>query len=239
MTHVVLVHGAFRGGWAWDYVTPLIAGPGVTVVAPTLTGCTQGSDRVGTQVRLDEWISDVIAAADQAAPDEPLILVGHSQGGLVTTAAAAAMTRPVTLLHLDAPVPDDGERGVDLNPPGVPSPPADIDPTLWIPARPVGAEEGFIDDALRDFVNARLVPTPVGPSLDPVSLPAGPAPQQRYVFCSKTPTSFPCWSTRLRLEERGTEFALLDSHHDAPLLRPELVAEAILGLVSQEHAGRP
>jgi pimeloyl-ACP methyl ester carboxylesterase len=238
MTHVVLVHGAFRGGWAWDFVTPLITGEGVTVVAPTLTGCTPGSDRVGTHVRLNDWIADVTAAAEQADPDEPLILVGHSQGGLVTTAAAAALTRPVTLMHLDAPVPENGERGIDLNPPGVPAPPANLDPALWIPARPVGPDEGFVDDDLRNFVNARLVPTPVGPSLDPVTIPVDHRPRQHYVFCSRTPSTFPCWSTRLRLEERGTDFVVLDSHHDAPLLRPELVAAAIGDLMTEERADR-
>ena len=30
MTSFVLVHGAFRGGWSWDRVRPLLAPPATT-----------------------------------------------------------------------------------------------------------------------------------------------------------------------------------------------------------------
>ena len=39
MTTFLLVHGAFRGGWAWDGVRSLLEADGHAVLAPSLTGC--------------------------------------------------------------------------------------------------------------------------------------------------------------------------------------------------------
>jgi pimeloyl-ACP methyl ester carboxylesterase len=209
-------------------VLPLLGTRGIDAVAVTLTGCTPGSERLGTRVSLSEWVDDVVAAATEGtAADESVVLVGHSQGGIVTTAAAERLTdRDVTLLHLDAPVPSDGQRGVELNPPGVPAPPDDLDAALWLPARPVGPEQGFHDQALRDFVNERLVPTPLGPSLDPVARSRTDVAES-FAFCTDTPATYPCWSTRLRLDAIGAEYVMISSHHDAPLLAPSLVADLI------------
>jgi pimeloyl-ACP methyl ester carboxylesterase len=227
MTRVVLVHGAFRGGWSWDRVLPLLAERGIDAVAPTLTGCTPGNERVGTRVRLSEWIDDVVSAADDGGREDAVILVGHSQGGIVTTGAAERLAhRQVTLVHLDAPVPLDGQRGIDLNPPGVPAPPDDLDPALWLPARPVGPEQGFVDDSLQQFVNERLVPTPLGPSLDRVSRQRTNV-REVFAFCSRTPPTYPCWSTRFRLDAQGVGYAVLDSDHDVPLLDPSVVAHLV------------
>jgi pimeloyl-ACP methyl ester carboxylesterase len=226
MRPVVLVHGAFRGGWAWEPVLQRLHGAGIAAVAPTLTGCEADSDRVGTRVHLAEWIDDVVAATDEVSPDGDLLLVAHSQGGLVATAALDRLGGRAAVLHLDAAVPADGERGVDLNPPGVPPPPPDLDPALWIPARPVGPDQGFTDEALAAFVNDRLAPTPVGPSLDPVSVSTAPN-FERYVFFADTPHTYPCWTTRARLDARGVRYTVMDGPHDAPLVRPDEVAAEI------------
>jgi pimeloyl-ACP methyl ester carboxylesterase len=232
-TGIVLVHGAFRGGWAWDLVAEPLRDAGYLVSTPTLTGCEPDSPRIGTHVRLDEWVDDVVvaASAELFATDAPVVLVGHSQGGLVTTAAAARLgDRVAGVVHLDAPVPLDGQRGIDLNPPGVPAPPDGLDPATWIPARPVGPDQGFDDPALAAFVNERLVPTPLGPSLEPVSVPT-PGPPVHYFFCTETPSTYPCWSTRLRLDEDGVAYSLINGQHDAPLLAPLSVVRAIRSVI--------
>ena len=39
MTTFVLIHGAFRGGWSWQRVRPLLVAAGHDVHAPSLLGC--------------------------------------------------------------------------------------------------------------------------------------------------------------------------------------------------------
>lgn len=229
MATFVLVHGAFRGGWAWDQLAPLLTSAGHTVIAPTLTGCEPHSDRVGTAIGLGEWIADVASAID--SQDESVVLVAHSQAGLVCRCVLEVRAEKVSaVVYLDAAVPRNGERGVDLNPPGSPAPPENLDPAMSIPARPVGTEQGFLDQSLADFVNTRLVPTPLGPSLEPVVLqnPAANDVPARYVFFSDTPPTFPCQLTRIRLDESGLPYEVMVGPHDSALTNATNVAELLL-----------
>ena len=81
MATFVLVHGAFRGGWSWDRVAPLLRAAGHEVVAPTLSETATG---------LDTWVDEV---ADVVTDDT--ILVGHSQGGVVVREVAMRDPRRV------------------------------------------------------------------------------------------------------------------------------------------------
>jgi pimeloyl-ACP methyl ester carboxylesterase len=41
MADIVLVHGAYQGGWIWQRVAPRLAAAGHRVFAPTLDGCAE------------------------------------------------------------------------------------------------------------------------------------------------------------------------------------------------------
>jgi pimeloyl-ACP methyl ester carboxylesterase len=234
VTVFVLVHGAFRGGWAWRHVRERLQAAGHEVHTPSLTGMGDRRHLAGPgrpRVRLSTWVDDVVAVLDTHDLRE-VVLVGHSQGGLVTTAASPRLVdRLARLVYLDAPVPRDGERGVDLNPPGVVAPDvAEVDLDGWLPARPLdaGAEGLSAEDVA--WVNARLGPTPLAPSFDPVTLPReveGAVPRT-YVFFDRTPQGYPCWSTRLRLDAEGVGYRTIDADHDAPTSAPDQVVAALL-----------
>ena len=233
MTDFVLVHGAFRGGWSWRFVRERLEAAGHRVWTPSLTGMGDRAHLVaaeGPVLRLATWVEDV-AAVVRSNDLRDVVLAGHSLGGFVADAATAAIhDRLAAVVLFDAPVGRDGERAVDLNPPGVPTPRAeDLDLSLALPARPVGADEGF-EPELAAWVNDRLGPTPLGPSFDPIELDAAArAVPRSYVFFSDTPETFPCWSTRRRLEAEGTAFTVIDGPHDAPLVRPAEVAAFLRG----------
>jgi hypothetical protein len=81
--HLVLIHGAFRGGWVWEPLQRELEALGITSSAPTLTGCEPASARVGSVVPLKEWTTDVVSAIDVAATDgASVVVVAHSQAGL-------------------------------------------------------------------------------------------------------------------------------------------------------------
>lgn len=214
MTTYVLVHGAFRGGWSWDRVRPLLEAAGHEVRTPTLSGTASG---------LDTWVDEVVAATG----GEPAVLVGHSQGGFVVREVAVRRPELVEhLVYLDAAVPDPGERAVDVAP-------APVDDSLLppretlIPARPLAAGAD-LDEATAAWMNERLVPTPFAPSLDAASSATPEAPAT-YAFCTETPSAYPCGTTRSRLAERGIPYVWVEAGHDAPLTRPEAVTELLLG----------
>jgi pimeloyl-ACP methyl ester carboxylesterase len=218
----VLVHGAFRGGWAWRRVRPYLVAAGHDVYAPTLA-----ADATG----LDDWV-DVLAALVELDDLEDVVLVGHSQGGVVVRVLADRLVSRVRhVVYLDGAVPDPGERAVDLTPPppGVALPPRD---TL-VPARPA-EPGGDLDEATAAWMTARLTPTPFAPSLDPLTVAPTHAVPVTYAFCSGTPAGYPSQTTRARLDARGTAYEVLDAGHDAPLTAPDAVAALLI-----RAAGRP
>ncbi len=224
MTAFLLVHGAFRGGWAWRRVRPLLVAAGYDVHAPSLLGCGERADLVEQVTGLDSWVGELerlVLAEDL----DDLVLVGHSQGGVVATALAGRIAdRLRCVVHLDAAVPEPGERALDLGPGGAPEPARD----LLVPPRPLLPDpDGGLDEATVAWMNARLTPVPVAPSLDPVpGVSAGV--REVFAFCSETPPGYPSQLTRARLDGRGTPYRVLRCGHDAPLAAPGPVAELLL-----------
>jgi pimeloyl-ACP methyl ester carboxylesterase len=98
---VVLVHGAFADASGFRGLYDELLGGDVRVVAPPnpLRGLTGGDG---------EYLKAVIAGIDG-----PVVLVGHSYGGSVITAAGTADT-VVGLVYISGFAPDEGENLTDL-----------------------------------------------------------------------------------------------------------------------------
>jgi len=81
------VHGAWHGAWCWEKVVPLLHGDGRRVDAIDLPG--SGFDAVNASgATLESYVARVVQAID--ASPEPVVLVGHSMGGIAITGAAEA-----------------------------------------------------------------------------------------------------------------------------------------------------
>ena len=100
MSTYVLIHGAWHGGWCWDKVVPLLEKAGHKVQAPDLPG--HGKDRTPIQeVSLQAYADRVCGILD--GQPGPVILVGHSMGGIVITQVAEYRPGKVeTLVYLTA-----------------------------------------------------------------------------------------------------------------------------------------
>lgn len=85
MSSYVLVHGAWHGGWCWDKIVPLLEAESHSVTAVDLPG--HGDDTTPlaglTQAEYGRRVADSVEAAG-----EPVVLVGHSMGGMAITQAA-------------------------------------------------------------------------------------------------------------------------------------------------------
>ena len=103
----MLVHGAWHGAWCWEKVVPLLEEAGYGVVVPDLPG--HGED--GTPMpglSMQSYADRIVRAVDEAA--EPVILVGHSMGGIVVSLVAEARPDRVRkLVYLTGFLLEDGE----------------------------------------------------------------------------------------------------------------------------------
>ena len=105
--NIVLVHGAFADGSSWSKIIPVLRSKGYNVIA--------------VQNPLSSLAEDVAATKRAIALlDGPVLLVGHSYGGMVVTEAGND-PKVAGLLYVCALIPNDGQSAVDVTsafPPG-------------------------------------------------------------------------------------------------------------------------
>jgi pimeloyl-ACP methyl ester carboxylesterase len=112
MSTFLLIHGAWHGAWCWYKLVPRLEKAGHTVIAPDLPA--MGRDRTSVKrVSLASWREHVCEILDSLS--EPVILVGHSRGGIVISEVAEHRPERIrTLVYLTAFLPANGESLFDL-----------------------------------------------------------------------------------------------------------------------------
>lgn len=99
--NIILVHGAFADGTSWSKVVTKLQAKGYNVIA--------------VQNPLTSFADDVAAAKRAISQaDGPVLLVGHSYGGMVISEAGKD-PKVAGLLYIAALVPEDGQNVVDVN----------------------------------------------------------------------------------------------------------------------------
>jgi pimeloyl-ACP methyl ester carboxylesterase len=96
---IVLVHGAWADGTGWQHIIPLLENDGFPVIA-VQNPLTSIADDVATTKRV----------IDAEALLGPVIVVGHSYGGVSMSGAAAGNPNVKALVYLAAFAPEAGER---------------------------------------------------------------------------------------------------------------------------------
>lgn len=99
---VVLVHGAFAESASWNGVIEILSRNGVECIAAANPLRSLSGDAA--------YVRDVIAAVGR-----PVVLVGHSYGGLVISEAAAGNDAVSALVYVNAFVPEHGQTAFDLS----------------------------------------------------------------------------------------------------------------------------
>ena len=132
---IVIVHGAWVGGWRWRGVADLLTGRGHQVFTPTLTGLGERAHLNSRDVNLSLHARDIANVIKFERLDN-VLLVGHSYGGMPISAAVELVSEGViqSILYMDAFLPEDGQCLNDLVP-GEPHLPDDPDDYLVPPPR--------------------------------------------------------------------------------------------------------
>lgn len=225
MATFVLVHGHWHGPWCWELVEERLLAAGHEVVSPTLpcelreAGCTANARAV----------SDAASGALQ----RPLVLVGHSAGG---------MTIPLVADQLDAshlvfvasllPVPG---KTMDQQFAEEPI----IDPAFTFVDDGDGLSHVPPDDAIRFFYHdcdpraarraaARLRPQTLTPLTETTPLGTWPAIPKTYVACQFDRVIRPQWQLAAPKARLGASIVPLDSGHSAMLSRPDELTAILL-----------
>jgi pimeloyl-ACP methyl ester carboxylesterase len=112
---IIFVHGGAAHAHWWTFIAPLFL-PEYQVVALDLSG--HGDSGRRAEYPRELWADEVLAVAEAADFDTPPIVIGHSMGGFVSIAAAAAYGDQLAgAVIIDSPVtrPDpeaeEGARG--------------------------------------------------------------------------------------------------------------------------------
>jgi pimeloyl-ACP methyl ester carboxylesterase len=239
MSTYVLVHGAMHGAWCWERVIPLLQSSGHAVIAPDLPG--HGADRTPrAAVTLSRYVACVSDLLKTAA--EPVVLVGHSMGGVVVSAALDAWPAKVRhLVYLSAVTPQDGESMNEASGRAA-RPNAALESGLKAAAggashriTAAAARATFFSDLTEADAAAafeRLTPQPDAPLSEPVRLTSGALGRvpRTYIFCERDQALLPAQQRHAIDRCPGMRVLRLDSGHSPFLSQPERLAELLLSV---------
>ena len=114
MATIVLIHGAYQGGWIWQPTAKILREAGHMVYTPTLEGCAERRHQLRPGITT-ETHADEIASLLFYEDINEAIMVGTSSGGMVMAKAAEmARERIGRVVFADALALQDGERIADF-----------------------------------------------------------------------------------------------------------------------------
>jgi pimeloyl-ACP methyl ester carboxylesterase len=244
MAGFVLIHGSWHGGWCFDEVAAILRGLGHTVVAPTLPGMGGDEAALGA-VTLQGWGDFTVAECRRlkaALGGAPVVLAGHSRGGLiVSTAAEADPTAMDALVYICAMMLPDGQSRATFKKLEQSNPAFDalISPTsgghgtVITGAHPEAVFAQLSPPGSVAAAMTRLVAEPHGPRSEPIRISPdrwGRLPRS-YVECTED-RAIPFASQRLmqRLSP-GARAVTLEADHSPFLSRPNELAAALLAAI--------
>ena len=235
MSTYVLVHGAWHSGDAFGEVASNLEAAGHTVHTPTLKGNREGDSKRVSLEAVIESLLDYFAEHSL----RNVVLLGHSFGGMVITAAADRLPPKSIrrLVYCNAFVPNNGESVNDMLPDSfielferveAKDGSISLPYTIW--------RDGFINDAdaaLAKKAFKRLNAQSHATFTDKITLSQNPADMKlakSYLYCTED-TSIPHslgWHPRLSEKLGFFRFVECAGSHEVLFTNPVLLAEKII-----------
>lgn len=216
---IILVHGAFADGSSWSKVIPILQEKGFEVVAvqnPTTS------------------LADDVAAVNRALEsiDEPVVLVGHSWGGVVIT-EAGTHEKVRALVYVSAFAPSVGESINDLFAP-YPQPEwfgaVSSDSGGFLRISDAGIAEYFaqdLSDEEQALVAAVQTPFALSSNADKATKAAWETKPSWFVVSENDKIIYPELERKMA-EKIGAKTTEVSAGHGSMLAKPEEVANVII-----------
>jgi pimeloyl-ACP methyl ester carboxylesterase len=236
MATYLFIHGGWHGAWCWNQLVPLMEKRGHRLIAIDLPS--HGRDKTPTaKVTMKDYVGAVVEQLD--ALPEPVVLVGHSAGGVVITQVAEERPAKIrSLVYLAAFLPRNGDSLMGLF--------QQTDSLLLRNVVPSADQSQLTipDGALRecfyegcseeDIALAKfcLVPEPTGPALIPVQTTEkgfGEIPRV-YIETLRDQAIPPAFQRKMREALPCQTVFSLDTDHSPFFSAPENLAERLLSI---------
>jgi pimeloyl-ACP methyl ester carboxylesterase len=243
MATIILIHGSWHGGWCWDDVVAPLQAAGHRVLAPDLLG--MGDDGMPpSDVTLARWTEQIAQLVD--SQPEPVLLVGHSRGGIVISEAAEARPDGIAaLVYLCAFLPQSGESLFQLAQTDEESlilPELAIDEARGVHSvRREKAHDIFYGTSpasRADDAVSRLKPEPNAPIFTPLHLTAenfGRVPRY-YVRCARDRAVGPALQDRMVAASPCRTVYSLDTDHSPFFSAPAELVDILLVIAGEVTA---
>jgi pimeloyl-ACP methyl ester carboxylesterase len=234
VANFVLVHGAWHGGWCWSPVVDALSDAGHRAIAPDLPGHGNDSTPVET-VTLDDYTARIRTVCEQHA--EPVVLVGHSMGGVVITRVAELVPdRVAVLVYLSAFLPAPGQSILDAASRdqasliGASLVPVGNGATTVIPEdRAAKVFYGDCDPSVAAEAARKLGPTPMQPLAAPVEYTNERFGRVRRIFiqCNRDAAISPAIQRAIQQATLFERVMCLDASHSPFLSMPRTLAATL------------
>ena len=223
MPTLIFVHGACvrDAAWWWSRMTAPLIERGIATVAVPLPSCGEAGSTLG------DLYADVGACREAIRSVEgPVVLCGHSYGGVVITEAGAE-ERVSELIYVTSVMPDGGESQAEL---------IGSEPAPWLmPGEDgtVGVDPDMVrrfflqdcDESTSDEAVSRLTRQSLAPFTQPPREVAWRHKPATYFVCTEDlATPAPAQRRRVREGARAVDFAA--GHHPF-LSRPDAFAHSL------------
>ncbi len=221
MATVVLVHGAWHGPWCFAKVLDGLAARGVEAVAPELP-------LLGGLGPDAELVADLVTGIDG-----PVVLLGHSYGGQVISAAAVDAPNVAHLVYLCALMLDEDEKLQDVmggGPNAYDAIKRDGDHRVVIPELAPATFYGDCSQSDIDLALRSCRPMPASPAPAPGGPPAWKSIPSTYVVCEQDKAIPP--DSQRHLARHATDVVTWDVSHSPFFSRPDLMVDLLADLAS-------
>ncbi|MGI8713655.1 MAG: alpha/beta hydrolase [Solirubrobacteraceae bacterium] len=229
MPTLIFVHGACvrDAAWWWSRMTQPLAHHGIPSIAVPLPSCGETGDKLGD-------LADDVEACCQAIAevDGPVVLCGHSYGGMIITEAGGD-ERVIQLLYVSSVMPDAGQSQADL---------IGNEPAPWL--RP--GEDGTVGvdpDMIREFFLQDCDAVTTREALDRLtrqSLTPFTQPLRQIAWQEKPATYFVCTedlATPAKVQRQrvkaGVRLVEFDAGHHPFLSRPDAFAQSVAAEIAR------
>jgi len=227
MANIVLLHGAYQGGWIWKYVTPHLRAAGHNVFAPTLDGCAERRHALRPGIDTESQAAEIVEMLRMEDLND-IVLTGTSCGGMVACRVAeTAPERIGRIVFADALALFNGEAVSDH----VKRPSAVNDAVSTGPSMEDASSRMFISlqEPTKSWALARYTPHPIAAMAAPVKLDRfWTMPWKASVIWCKQSVNPPVAHQKRARDTLNASWHELDTGHYPMLTEPEKLAKLIM-----------